>query len=87
MYGLFNKIMFRIKKILNDTKNIFIEAGTIQSWTQYMKTDDISIGLKTFGLSGPAKDVYEHFEITVDRVLSKQSFKYLIGEKIVKNWY
>ena len=56
-------------KILNSTKNIFIEAGTIQSWTQFMKSEDIFIGLKSFGLSGPANDVYEYFDITVDRVL------------------
>ena len=63
-----NNMEYR-KKIFNNTKNIFIEAGTIQSWTQYMKSEDVFIGLKSFGLSGPAKDVYEHFQITVDRVL------------------
>ena len=57
------------KIIINDTKNIFIEAGTMQSWAQYMDSEDVFIGLKSFGLSGPAKDVYEHFQITVDRVL------------------
>ena len=57
--------------LYNSTKNIFIEAGTIQSWTQFMKSEDIFIGLKSFGLSGPAKDVYEHFQITVDRVLKE----------------
>jgi len=55
--------------IFNDTKNIFIEAGTMQSWAQYMNSEDVFIGLNSFGLSGPAKDVYEHFQITVDRVI------------------
>jgi len=55
-------------QILNKTKNIFIEAGTKQSWTKYMKKEDIYIGLDNFGLSGPGKDVYKHFQITVDRV-------------------
>ena len=36
-----------------------------------MKPEDIFIGLKSFGLSGPGKDVYEHFQITVDRVLKE----------------
>ena len=58
-------------KILNNTKNIFIEAGTMQSWAQYMKLEDVFIGLKSFGLSGPAKDVYKYFHITVDRVLKE----------------
>jgi transketolase len=63
-----NNMEYR-KRIFSDTKNIFIEAGTIQSWAQYMDSGDVFIGLKSFGLSGPAKDVYEHFQITVDRVL------------------
>ena len=36
-----------------------------------MNSEDIFIGLKSFGLSG-LKDVYEHFQITVDRVIKKQ---------------
>ena len=67
---LFNENNMEYRKtIFNDTKNIFIEAGTMQSWAQYMNSEDVFIGLKSFGLSGPAKDVYEHFQITVDRVL------------------
>ena len=67
---LFNEknIEYR-NKILDVPKNIFIEAGTKQSWAQYMKPEDIFIGLKSFGLSGPAKDVFKHFDITVERVL------------------
>jgi transketolase len=63
-------------EILNNKKNIFIESGTKQSWTQYMKPEDIFIGLNDFGLSGPGKDVYKYFAITVDRVL-KEAFKIL----------
>ncbi len=67
---LFNENNMEYKKIIfNDKKNIFIEAGTMQSWAQYMNSDDVFIGLNSFGLSGPGKDVYEHFQITVDRVL------------------
>jgi transketolase len=67
---LFNENNMEYRKtIFNDTKNIFIEAGTMQSWAQYMNSEDVFIGLKSFGLSGPAKEVYEHFQITVDRVL------------------
>ncbi len=69
---LFNENSMEYRKtIFNDTKNIFIEAGTMQSWAQYMNSDDVFIGLKSFGLSGPAKDVYEHFQITVDRVIKE----------------
>ena len=69
---LFNENNMEYKKVIfNDTKNIFIEAGTIQSWAQYMNSEDVFIGLKSFGLSGPAKDVYEHFQITVDNVIKE----------------
>ena len=69
---LFNENNMEYRKIIfNDTKNIFIEAGTMQSWAQYMNSEDVFIGLKSFGLSGPAKDVYEHFQITVDRVIKE----------------
>ena len=65
-----NNMEYR-KKIFNNKKNIFIEAGTIQSWAQYMNSEDVFIGLKSFGLSGPAKDVYEHFQITIDRIIKE----------------
>ena len=69
---LFNENNMEYKKtIFNDTKNIFIEAGTMQSWAKYMNSEDVFIGLKSFGLSGPAKDVYEHFQITVERVIKE----------------
>ncbi len=55
-------------EILDKSKNIFLEAGSIQSWGQWMKNDDIFIGLDSFGVSGPGKDVFLHFEISVDRV-------------------
>ena len=57
--------------ILNKTKNIFIEAGTKQSWAQLMNRKDKFIGIETFGVSGPGKDVLEYFQITVDRVLKE----------------
>ena len=69
---LFNENNMEYRKIIfNDTKNIFIEAGTMQSWAQYMNSEDVFIGLKSFGLSGPAKDVYEYFQITVNRVIKE----------------
>ena len=50
------KIIWNIEKqFLIIQKIFFIEAGTIQSWAQYMNSEDVFIGLKSFGLSGPAK--------------------------------
>ena len=51
--------------LLGLKKNIIIEAGTIESWGSIMKDNDMFIGLQDFGTSGPGKDVYNHFEITL----------------------
>ena len=44
--------------ILDKTKNIFLEAGSEQSWSQWMKKDDTFIGLDKFGISGPGNEVF-----------------------------
>ena len=54
--------------ILDKTKNIFLEAGSEQSWSQWMKKDDTFIGLDKFGISGPGNEVFLHFEISVQRI-------------------
>ena len=54
--------------ILDKTKNIFLEAGSEQSWSQWMKKDDTFIGLDKFGVSGPGNEVFLHFEISVQRI-------------------
>ena len=53
--------------ILDKTKNIF-RAGSKQSWGQWMKKDDVFIGLDRFGVSGPGNEVFLHFEISVKKL-------------------
>ncbi len=55
-------------EILDKTQNIFLEAGSMQSWNKWMKKGDIFIGLDNFGISGPGKDVFLHFNISVERI-------------------
>ena len=57
--------------ILEKNKNIFIEAGVQQSWDKMMKKSDLFIGLNSFGASGPGKELYEHFGITVSGIVDK----------------
>ena len=57
--------------IINLTKSIFIEAGSRQSWDKWMKSEDIFIGLETFGVSGPGKEVFDYFDINVSKVLGE----------------
>ena len=57
--------------IINSRKNIFIEAGSKQSWDKWMNPGDIFIGIDSFGVSGPGKEVFNHFDISIAKVLSE----------------
>lgn len=56
---------------------IAVEAGITDYWYKYVGFDGDVIGMKTFGESAPASDLYKHFNITVDAVLN--SAKKLLG--------
>ena len=57
-------------KIVNSIPKIVIEAGVRQSWDYILNENDIFIGMSGFGSSAPAKDLYEHFSITEEKVFS-----------------
>lgn len=60
-----------IEYLMKSTKNIFIEAGSRQSWDKWIKEGDIFIGLNNFGASGPGKDVFDFFQINLSKVLKE----------------
>ena len=45
---------------------VAVEAAVRQSWDRWIGDDGLFLGMSTFGESGPAKDVYEHFGITAE---------------------
>ena len=47
---------------------IAVEAASPMGWDRWIGTEGRFVGMETFGESGPAKDVYEHFGITAERV-------------------
>ena len=47
---------------------IAVEAASPMGWDRWIGRDGVFVGMRTFGASGPAKDVYEHFGITASRV-------------------
>ena len=49
---------------------IAVEAASPMGWDKWIGPDGAFVGMTTFGESGPAKDVYEHFGITAERVSS-----------------
>ncbi|MCM2473381.1 transketolase [Rhizobium sp. CG5] len=49
---------------------IAIEAGIRQGWDSFIGSDGAFIGMKSFGASAPAKDLYKHFGITAEAVVA-----------------
>ena len=56
--------------IIKSIPKIVIEAGVRQSWDYILNENDIFIGMTSFGSSAPAKDLYKHFSITEEKVMS-----------------
>ena len=54
--------------ILTDAPRIIIEAGSRQSWDRWLREGDSFIGMKGFGESAPAKDLFSYFKITTDKI-------------------
>ncbi|MGU9957382.1 MAG: transketolase-like TK C-terminal-containing protein, partial [Arenicellales bacterium WSBS_2016_MAG_OTU3] len=48
---------------------VAVEAGVSDGWRKYVGLDGAVVGLDTFGESGPAEQVFEHFGFTVDNVV------------------
>ena len=48
---------------------VVVEAGVEQSWGRYLGEDGQFVGMKSFGASAPANDLFEHFGITTKNVV------------------
>ena len=46
-----------------------VEAASPLGWDKWIGEDGCFLGMETFGESGPAPEVYEHFGITSERVV------------------
>ena len=62
---------------------IAVEAASPMGWDKWIGADGAFVGMESFGESGPAKDVYEHFGITAERVasLGRDLVKRVTGER------
>ncbi|CTQ55062.1 Transketolase 1 [Roseibium album] len=49
---------------------IAVEAGIRMGWDRFIGNDGIFVGMTGFGASGPYKELYEHFGITKDAVVT-----------------
>jgi len=62
--------------ILPDVSNreilrVSIEAGTTFGWERYTGLHGLRIGIDRFGVSAPAKDAYDYFGITPDKIFDR----------------
>jgi transketolase len=48
--------------------NVAVEAGIRQGWDAIIGSDGVFVGMTDFGASGPAKELYQHFGITPEKV-------------------
>tara|TARA_B100001059_G_C17566158_1_gene442640 strand:- start:477 stop:716 length:240 start_codon:yes stop_codon:yes gene_type:complete len=69
---LFDKQTEEYKKdIIEDNSLVVtIEAGSITHWQKYSKNKGLNIGIDRFGESAPYEDVYSHFNLTEEKVVS-----------------
>jgi transketolase len=57
--------------VLGDAPRIVVEAAIRMSWDRFLRPQDTFIGMRSFGESAPAPDLYKHFGITTDAVLAE----------------
>ena len=50
---------------------VSLEAGNSLSWSKYVKDNDISVGINSFGQSAPYKDLFENFNLTSNKIVSQ----------------
>jgi len=59
------------KAIIGDAPvRVAIEAGIRMGWDSFIGNDGIFVGMTGFGASAPAPDLYKHFGITAEAVVS-----------------
>jgi transketolase len=67
---LFDKQSEKYKEDLLDQDSLVVtlEAGSITSWQKYILNKGLNLGIDQFGESAPYKEVYDHFNLTEDKI-------------------
>ena len=55
------------------TNRVAVEAGIRMCWDRWIGSKGAFIGMESFGASGPAEQVYEHFKINADALVAAAS--------------
>lgn len=59
------------KETLSGDMRVVIEAGAPDLWYKYLSSQDRVFGVTTFGMSGTAQDLFEHFGLTAEKISKK----------------
>ena len=49
---------------------VTIEAGNVSSWKKYLGSKGLSLGIDRFGESAPYKKVYDHLNLSVEKIVT-----------------
>ena len=49
---------------------VTLEAGSASHWQKYTKNKGLNLGIDRFGESAPYKEVYDHFNLTEEKITS-----------------
>ena len=70
-FELFNKEEQAYQKnILGDKPVFAIEAGIVNGWEKFVSKENF-IGMNSFGASAPYKELYKHFKIDAESLISR----------------
>jgi transketolase len=58
------------RSVLGDAPRIGIEAAVGQGWCEWLREQDMFIGLSAFGASAPAAQVFAHFGLTENGIVA-----------------
>jgi len=72
-WELFDKQSEEYQSMLlnNSSVKMAVEAGIKLGWEKYIGRDGIFIGMNGFGASAPAEELYKHFGISKENIISK----------------
>lgn len=54
-----------------DILKVAIEAGSPRGWEVYTGPEGFTVGIEAFGISAPAKSVFEHFGLTPEKITQR----------------
>ncbi len=61
---------YRADMLPKDALRVSIEAGVTLGWQKYVG-DGLTIGIDSFGASGPADQLFKHFGFSVEAIVEK----------------